>query len=917
MNWLRSQTAAFRQRCLERLSNALQAAPLAWIVATVILAAVGGWYAATRLEYKTSRNDLISRDSEYWRLFRVYTQEFRAEEDYVILVEGNDPAENMRTVDALVAKLLSNQPDVRGAQQFQSRDIFYRINYDFLKHRFLFFLPPEDLVMIRDSIGDFRQLLTFLQQDPTLVNFYGAMGQMLRQMGATTGKERRDMESFLPTVTAIVQQMRTFDGESDADSLLSPWSTAFFSEEMLGEAQEQLKWRGYTTFRKGKMFLILVHPRGENGNGTPPHPQTIQKLRAMIAEVQAERPNTRIGLTGEPVLDFDEMEASKQDATRAVLIAVALIAALFAYGFREITRPLLGTACVVLALAVTMGYATLTVGHLNLITVTFAVMILGLGIDLGIQLIARYEEELLHHAPANAVRNTLVHTGGPIITAGVTTAAAFFSMGFSGFLGTRELGIIAGGGMLICVVINMTALPCLLLRVRSEAGVKKKTDEKPSPTALERLLIHHHRDALTVIGAVTAVAGVAAFFVKFDYNVLNLQSKKLDSVQTELRLLEADAHSTIFAAVVADDIAQARELHPKLEALPTVATVASLVPLLPEKQEEKIALIQQIQRRLGKIRFSPSASVDVRKLEQQLTGMRARARRLLEDAVVIGEERSVQALQPLVEELEKAQVALAQMSEEQKKKLLTAYQKVFFEQLQAQLDIITQQKIDAPMTLEEIPPELRQMYVGKSGQKFLLQVFPKENIWERDKLVRFVNDVRTVAPNATGTPLGLYEFVEALVVGYEKAAIYAFLVIVLLVLLDFRRWLAALATVLPLILGGVWTIGLMVAAGISFNAANIMTLPLIVGIGVAYGIYVVRRFREDGESHFHRKSTGRAVIFSALTAMAGFGTLMLGTHRGIASLGFVMTGGIAMCLLAALLVLPPFLQWAKEKGWKI
>jgi uncharacterized protein len=174
-----------------------------------------------------------------------------------------------------------------------------------------------------------------------------------------------------------------------------------------------------------------------------------------------------------------------------------------------------------------------------------------------------------------------------------------------------------------------------------------------------------------------------------------------------------------------------------------------------------------------------------------------------------------------------------------------------------------------------------------------------------------------VAPKATGTPLGLHEFVNILVRGYIKAALWAFLVIAIMVFVDLRGAMATVLTLVPLVVGTIWMIGVMAVCGIRFNPANILTLPLMVGIGVAYGIYIVQRYREDGEATFYGKSTGRAVMLSALTAVIAFGSLLIGAHRGICSLGLVMTIGVSACLIAALALLPALLEIARRKGWKV
>lgn len=912
-----------RQRYLSRLADFICRWPLAFVVSGILLAAVASVYAARHLEFKTSRNDLIGRDSEYWRLYSEYAREFHAEEDYIIVVESDQPMRNRAVIDALVTKVLSpaNNPapgDAAGAQLFTHGDLYYRVNFDALKKWFLYYLSVDDLKQIQGSLKDFKQLLTILQHRSKLDTFFDSMNRMLMQMDGAPETQRRQMESFLPTVSAIVGQMGKFNGQEPGGELLSPWASAFFSQEMVGEAEEQMRWQGYQTFRKGQMFLLLVHPRVEKGMAEALHEATIPKVRRIMAEVQAQFPDVKINLTGESVLDYDEMLQSQSDATKATVLTFILICILFTVSFHEVRRPLLTVGCMIIVLAVCMGYTTLTVGHLNMITITFAVMILGLGVDLGIQFIARYEEELSKGFPrADAVRMTIQYTGPSIITAGVTNAAAFFSMGLSGFRGVTELGIIAGGGMLIATAAMMTVLPSLLLLIHR----KQEATQIPAQavaTHVEQILLRRPYLMLTVFGIITAGALLVGWTARFDYNVLDLQSKGLPSVETELRLLKADVESTLFAAIVCDDFKQVRDLQERLSKLPSVATVHSIAELIPEQQEQKAKIVHAIQQELGSVQFEipPSDPADVELVLRSLASLRLRANKLLQAATDRGDTASGAALKPLVDATTETHATLQAVEPNELQQRLANYEKRFYGDLQAQLQLMADQVVGRPMGLDDVPQEVREMLVGRTG-KFLVRVFPKENIWEREPLVRFVREVQTVAPKVTGTPLGLYEFVEILKTGYRNAALWALLVIAILIFIDFRGGYATLLTILPLLVGTAWMFGAMVVLRIDFNPANIMVLPLIVGIGVAYGIYVVQRYRESHEATFYSKSTGRAVILSALTTMIAFASLLIGAHRGIRSLGLVMTIGVIACLIAALALLPSLLEVARRKGWKV
>jgi hypothetical protein len=296
--------------------------------------------------------------------------------------------------------------------------------------------------------------------------------------------------------------------------------------------------------------------------------------------------------------------------------------------------------------------------------------------------------------------------------------------------------------------------------------------------------------------------------------------------------------------------------------------------------------------------------------------LRLRANQLLRAATDRGDSVSVAALKSLVETTTQTRAKLQALESNEQQQRLAKYEKRFYADLQAQLQLMADQVVNRPMNIGDVPQEVREMLIGKTG-KFLVRVFPKENIWEREPLVNFVREVQSVAPKVTGTPLGLYEFVEILKTGYRNAALWALLVIAILIFIDFRGGYATLLTILPLLVGTAWMFGAMVLLRIDFNPANIMVLPLIVGIGVAYGIYVVQRYRESCEATFYSKSTGRAVILSAMATMSAFASLLIGAHRGIRSLGLVTTIGVISCLVSALVLLPSLLEVARRKGWKV
>jgi predicted RND superfamily exporter protein len=239
-----------------------------------------------------------------------------------------------------------------------------------------------------------------------------------------------------------------------------------------------------------------------------------------------------------------------------------------------------------------------------------------------------------------------------------------------------------------------------------------------------------------------------------------------------------------------------------------------------------------------------------------------------------------------------------------------------FNDIQQTFGTLRHQDNSTALRAEDLPPALRNRFIGKTG-KYLLQVYPKENVWQRSVQEAFITQLRTVDPNITGTPVQLYEYTTLLRESYEMAAWYALAAICVLVLIHFRSLAALVLALLPVGIGTIWMVGLMGVLGVPFNPANIMTLPLVIGIGVTNGIHILNRFIEEQNPSILAKSTGKAVLVSGLTTIAGFGSLIPAKHQGIASLGIVMSTGVAACMVAALTCLPAFLNILTARGWTI
>ena len=665
----------------------------------------------------------------------------------------------------------------------------------------------------------------------------------------------------------------------------------------------------------GKTILMLLRPSKDEQKSATPFTGVIQRVRKVAQETQAEFPKVSIGVTGEPVLLDDELRQSEADMKIATLITLALITIMFFFAYGEVSRPLLALVALLASVVVSLGVTTVTIGHLNIISQAFIVMLLGLGIDFGIQFLGRYEEEVQRgKSSEEAVEITLTTTGKALLTGGGTTAAAFFAMCFNDFTGLTELGWIAGTGVLLALWASLSILPALLLW-RDRHGIKGtgKKIQLLQGAVWDRKLTFHPYLALTLAAGISLFAWQQSKKVAFDHNLLHLQNPKMESVRLTRELLNTGEGSLIYGVVMADSVEQADELAVKLSELSTVSKVRTLGDLVPQDQQKRMEEVNRIARVAGEISLGSGAesSVDVpkakRDLEFLLESSQEGAKQAKQYIGLSGRARqAVTTFEKLIPPLERAVAALDKLSLEEAKKRLDRHQVKLVGSITQNLGWLKTQRGDRPLTVEDLPVQLRQRYLSNHG-KVLIEVVPSVDVWERKPNEEFVAQVQKIAPGVTGTPVMNLEYIDLLMKSYIQASFYAAGVILILIFLLFRNVKDLILTLLPLGLGILWLFGALGLFHIELDPANIVTLPMILGIGVAYGVYVMDRYREEGGIRIFASSTGKAVVLSALTTLFGFGSMLVGQYRGLVSLGLVMSLGVIFTLISALLVLPQIL----------
>ncbi|HEV2694712.1 MAG TPA: MMPL family transporter [Verrucomicrobiae bacterium] len=884
---------SFLARLLGRLATAICRHPQAFIWPQAALFIGSIVVTVMYLQFDMSQDNLVSSKQKYHKNYLEYKQEFssRDEDDLVIVAESDDSEKSRQFIERLGAKL--------EVETNLFHDVFYRADFKMMGSKALLLLTEDELTDMKRQLQQYQPFVQRFTTATNLTSFFDQINTQFRTSKRETNEQTAALVQALPVLEKILVQSTEALKRSGVPP--SPGATA-----LMNTGDDQLA--GRMTFDHGRIRLAITQMVSDDLNG-----DAVERLRTLVAQTKSEVPGVNVGITGSPVLDYDQMNQSQRDTTVASIVSLVICALIFIYGYNETGRPVKATVCLIVGLAYTLAFATLTVGHLNILTVTFVPILIGLAIDFGVHLVTRYEEELRHGKTAEeALHKAMVFTGQGILMGALTTAGAFLAMALTDFKGISEMGIICGGGLMVCLIPMMTMLPALLLRGRQNV-MDHEIHEDDRRARIENVWLQRPVLVACVIAVLCGLAAIQMKKLYFDYNLLDLQSKGLPAVEYEQKLFTVSERSPLYCAVVANSLDEAVELEKRIQALPSVASngVDSIAGALKADQTEKLRLIGEIKATIAPLQFSPvdPKPVDLYALSQTLYSFSGYLGNAVEAVKNDDPEMTkvFTSLRTAAANLRKTMLegdasALAEHSEK-----LGEFQRALFSDIGDMFQQLQQQDNSAPLRADNLPATLRNRFVGVHG-KFLLQVYPKDDVRQHDKEQEFVKEMRTIAPNVTGEPVQLLEYTELLKDSYITAAWYSLAAIAFMVLVHFRSLLAVILALIPVGIGTLWLAGLMGWLGWPFNPANIMTLPLVIGIGVTNGIHILNRYAEERTPGILARSTGKAVLVSGLTAIAGFGSLILAKHRGIHSLGVIMSVGIATCMIAGLTFLPALLN---------
>lgn len=860
-------------------------------------------YACAHLRFLTSRDEMISPSKEVQRRWKDHLSRVGSEDDMVIVLAGNSEQAIRPAVDDLVAQL-HREPD-----RFQR--IWHEADLRALADRALQLCPPDRLEAIHGQVRSMRPLLELplAWNLFTLQNFVYETRMRLKGLTGEVDQARRDQavqkpgaETNAPVLEGfahILDQAR--EALSSGKVPDSPWPTTENTAQ-----SERLHKAGLLMAPDGRLAFVLVSPVPDRGNPLNANKASVDRLRCLVSETQHRHSALEIGVTGLPVLEHDEMEASQNDTTRSSWLAFAGVLALYVLVFRSWRAPLISALPLMMGTVLALGWAALTIGHLNLLSATFAVMLIGMG-DYSVLYVSRYLAERSNDADHDhALDTTALSLGGSVATAALTSSLAFMAAMLSDFQAVAELGWIAGSGLLFCASAALALVPALLTVLRPEPTARPTT----APIANKPV---HCRLAWSV-AMLAVVCGLGTFWLKYDHNLLHLQSPTLPSVVWEQRLLEATPGASWHALVWADSREEAVALKDQLARLPEVSMVTEVASLTSGNQEQSTVAISEIARLLERL---PARGTHFQHPNPN-PGQLGREIDLLLASLKTGPPPDEPHLSRIITSAEGLRQELNRLKEKAAP-LLAQFDNSLAEGLLQQLHGLKSMASVRPITTNDIPHSLRERHTDPDG-RYLLRVFARQPLWESHHLEGFINAVSAVAPEATGKPYTTWEGLIGMQSGFIRAGLLALAAIVMILLFDLRQLTDIVLALIPLTVGVATSMGTFGWLGWPLNPANMIALPLIVGVGVDNGVHVVhdwRARRMAGDTYQLDLGTARGILVAGLTTIIGFGALLISHHRGLAGLGAILALGVTGSLVTALVVLPWILNrmtWLMESA---
>ena len=889
---------------------------MAWGIGSALLTAGAVvWLLTGHLGVHTSRHSVVDESDPEQARLTAYHERFGGGADLIVVLESSDIKALRKTADAIGQRL--DQSDL-------GINVFYRVDLDALAENGMYYLPVKDLTGLRDNLQTMAQTVKDRPRVKKTVVLQG-IPSLVRQMNASIdafvdgqsvgiGNIRptdHDIKHAIGFTSGVIDELRGWLDDPDRNRISLK---ATFTERASGL---QLDEHGYLVANKGQLLMMQVRSHSDVTDEAYAGPLT-EAVQAAVRELTPE--GVTAGLTGMPVLIHEEQSGLKVDLPLTTGVSIIGCLLIFFIAYRSVR----GTLVVMLPLGVGIAWAlastALLIGSLNLITSIFAVILVGMGIDFSVHLFTRMRDERKTYGPVESARRGLAGTGPAVLMGAITSAAAFGVMALHDFRATRELGIIASTGLLLVMVATFILIPMLL--GRPGTGIARPLNDKPL-----RQFTWPKRATAPLLVAALIITGLLTWAIEpidFNFDAKTYLPQDSPAIETAETLERHGIGGLQYAVTQSHSLAETQAQYQHLLALQAqpdavVGRIESIVDVLPPDLAEKEPIVAEIRRLAGlmpRARFEPQPDAGVTTFAADLEGLIERLRDDIPfELERLGRKDMAQKVAGLLPALERLHKSVAALDPQVLRERLTRFE-WRISVLSSHVDRFFHER--GPLTPDRLPEELVSSFYRPGGANsppvFAIRVYPAGDATDPAFSRRFTRQLRDLDSEATGLAITYMHFGVLMQNSLVRAGMWATLVVIFLVFIDLRSLRDVLLALIPLAIGGVWMVGLMNVLGIDYTFANVLAIPLIIGIGIDSGIHVIHRWREChydvGQAVY---GTGKAILVSSLTTMCAFGSLMLSSNGGGKTLGLTLVLGVGACLVTSLLVLPALLDLVSRR----
>lgn len=873
MTVTRKDRRSAAQRWLDRWERLVLLHPWRILLITAVACAACLLYTSRNLTFSTDTEALLSAKLPFHqnrlRVDAAFPQDVRT---ILLVVTGKTPGQTSRAMRSLEQAL---REDARHFDRYYMPE-----NLPFFATHGLLYKDLDTLESLSASALRGAPLIGALAADPVPDRFFDILGQaVLSDPQRSAG---RDL-----LLGGIGNSLRA---AAAGDRARISWQQLLTDPEGANAATER---------------VMLVTPKLDPGQLLPAEP-AIQALRQIINRIQAEAgAGTRIRMTGETVLEYEEMTSLSEGVTVAAVVSLLLVCLTLLLAYQSLKLMLATFLTLSVGLAFSMAFATAAIGHLNLISIAFAVLFIGMGDAYSSHFCLRYRELLQKGSTQQiAIRETLATIGPSLALCTLTAAMGLYAFIPTSYTGVSELGIIAGTSLLIALLTTFTVLPALL-RVMpiKTAPAGHRWSDITLPAWLSDLPLRHARVIRIATLVLAALAAALLTRVEVDFNPVNLRDPASESVQVMQDLIQSKDHTPLTAVTLAADANDAQIKKAAFEKLPAVGRVVTVLDFIPADQPQKLALIRTLQTTLGadldRLAGLTRGNLHADALQRFRTVIDTAAQSRPADSGLL---QLRAALDLYLETFSQADPGTGEA-------MTQRLQDGVFGDLPETLDVVKAGLTAGPVQLADLPAELRERWLSREGLH-RIEIFPRDDLNNLENLRRFTQQVKAADARVSGLPVIYVDSMSAVIRAFVQAFAIALAASAVILLVLLRNWKDVLLVLLPLLLASVFTAAVTVLIGLPFNFANIIALPLLFGLGIDSGIHMAHRLHDLKNSGkcdpLFSSSESKGVFYGTLTTIFSFSSLAFIAHRGTASMGELLAIGLLLTLACALVVLPAF-----------